>query len=273
MSDYIESFNYLKDNLNRMILYYFSEAFLDLPELSELKAKIEDPSKENQIALLTKDLSLKHDVNEYDYVNLLEKATLLQSNTFYLINLKETLNPNSFDFLINKYKETLESLIKILDVTNEINKPTNFKKNNILKKYLDLQQELLNSHLEEINNKFFPSVFNWKLPKTTTQIQESKSRLKDLIIKGNAEAIEKVLINEFKNCNNITINRMFTALSSLGYIIEEYGNKKKLIECLNNSIGSEKYIYRLVFINKINVYNDKKYIQLRTKISNLLEKL
>ena len=66
---------------------------------------------------------------------------------------------------------------------------------------------------------------------------------------------------------------MFTARSRIGYIIEEYGKKKKLIECLNNSIGSEKYISRLVFINKINVYNDKKYIQLRTKISNLLEKL
>ena len=66
---------------------------------------------------------------------------------------------------------------------------------------------------------------------------------------------------------------MFTTLSSLGYIIEEYGDKKRLIECFNNSIGSEKYNSRLVFINKIKTNQDKKYIQLRTKIINLLEKL
>ena len=272
-TDYTENIKYLNDNLNRMMLYYFSEAFLDLPELSELKSSIEDPSKQNQIVLLTKDLSIKYDVNNEDYGNLFDKTTLLKSNTFYLIGLKETFNSNSFNFLTNNYKQILESSIKILDVLNEFNKSVYLKKSDILKNYLDLQQNILNFHLQEINETFFLPKFKWELPKTIIQIQESKSRLKDLIIKGNPEAIEKVLINEFKNTNNVTINRMFTALSSLGYIIEEYGNKKKLIECLNNSIGSEKYISRLVFINKINVYNDKKYIQLRTKISNLLEKL
>ncbi len=272
-TDYTENIKHLKDNLNRMMLYYFSKAFLDLPELSELKSSIEDPSKQNQIVLLTKDLSIKYDVTIEDYFNLLDKTTLLKSNTFYLIGYKEASNFNSFNFLINNYKEILENFIKILDVLNEINKSVNFKKSDILKNYLNLQQNLLNLHLQEINKTFFQPKLEWELPKAIIPIQEPKPRLKDLIIKGNAEAIEKVLINEFENTNNITINRMFTALSSLGYIIEEYGNKKKLIECINNSIGSEKYNSRLVFINKINVYNDKKYIQLRTKISNLLEKL
>lgn len=273
-TDYIDNIKYLKDNLNRMMLYGFvKKSIFDSPVFSGIKPSTEEPIEKINLVLRTKDLSLKDYVSLDDYLNLLDKRELLRSNIFRLLSLQENLNSNSFNFLVSEYKKFLEDTIKKIDKLNRDNKYTDLKNSDIIIKYLDLQQELLNSHLEEINNKFFPPIFNWKLPKSTIPIQESKSKLKDLIIKGNAEAIEKVLINEFKNSNNITINRMFTALSSLGYIIDEYGNKKKLIECLNNSIGSEKYISRLVFINKINVYNDKKYIQLRTKISNLLEKL
>jgi hypothetical protein len=271
--DYIEILKYLKNNLNRLMVYYLSDIMLDSPQLSDAKANFEDPSILNQTLLVTKNLDFKSEVTPEDFVELLNKKSFLESNTFYLIELKATLNPESFDFLINKYMEDLRMFIRNSELLIQNYEMACKVKSATLKNYLHSQNNLFNEHLQEINNKFFPPIFKWKLPKPTIPIQEPRPRLKDLIIKGNAEAIEKVLINEFKNTNSVTINRMFTALNSLGYIIEEYGNKKNLIECLNNSIGSEKYISRLVFINKINVYNDKKYIQLRTKISNLLEKL
>ncbi|MCU4188627.1 hypothetical protein M9Q43_05545 [Flavobacterium sp. HXWNR29] len=271
--DYIGILKDLKNNLNKLMVYYLSEIMLDSPQLSDIKANFEDPSILNQTLLVTKNLDFKGEVTPEDFVELLNKKSLLESNTFYLIELKASLNPESFDFLIDKYMEDLRMFIRNSELLIQNYEVACKVKSNTLNNYLLLQDKLFKEHLQEINNKFFPPIFKWKLPKPTIPIQEPKPRLKDLIIKGNAEAIEKVLMNEFKNTNSVTINRMFTALNSLGYIIEEYGNKKNLIECLNNSIGSEKYISRLVFINKINVYNDKKYIQLRTKISNLLEKL
>jgi hypothetical protein len=66
---------------------------------------------------------------------------------------------------------------------------------------------------------------------------------------------------------------MFTALDKLGYIKIEYGTREYLIECLNNSINENKFKFKSVFISKIDIINDREYIDLRNKINYLIENL
>ena len=87
-----------------------------------------------------------------------------------------------------------------------------------------------------------------------------------LILKENPEAIEKIIINKFKNYNYTNINRMFVALDELGILKLEYGNRKELIECFNNSIGENKFEYKKVFKSKIDKIGDRQYKTIKVKI-------
>ena len=97
--DYIGILKNLKNNLNRLMVYYLSELILDLPELNDFKADFEDPSIFNQTILVTKNLEFKVKLTAEDLVELLDKKTLLESNTFYLIELKASLNKESLGIL------------------------------------------------------------------------------------------------------------------------------------------------------------------------------
>lgn len=265
-ADYIGILKNLKNNLNKLMVYYLSEIMLDSPQLSDAKANFEDPSILNQTLLVTKNLDFKSEVTPEDFVELLNKKSLLESNTFYLIELKASLNKESFDFLINKYMEDLrmfkgnsELLVQNYEVACKVKSTT-------LKNYLLLQDKLFNEHLQEINNKFFPPIFKWKLHKPTIPIQEYKPRLKDLIIKGNPEEIEKIIVDKFKSYNYTNINRMFVALDELGILKLEYGNRKELVECFNNSIGENMLEYEKIFKSKIDKIGDKYYKTIKGKI-------
>lgn len=271
--DYIGILKNLKNNLNRLMVYYLSDLILDLPELNDLKADFEDPNIFNQTILVTKNLKFKVNLTTEDLVELLDKKTILESNTFYLIELKASLNKESFDFLIKKYIEDLkmfinnsESLIQNYELACKV-------KSSTLDNYLLFQEKIFKEHLQEINNKFFPPIFNWKLPKPIIPKQDSKPRLKDLIIKGNAEAIEKTIVDNFKSSNNVTIHRMFIALEKLGYIKIEYGSRNHIIECLNNSIGSIRFKSKSVFAHEIDFMSDKKYLKTRNQIQSLIENI
>ena len=271
--DYIEILKYLKNNLNRLMVYYLSEVMLDSPQLSDVKANFEDPSILNQTLLVTKNLDFKDEVTSEDFVELLNKKSLLESNTFYLIELKATLNPESFDFLINKYLEDLRMFIRNSELLIQNYEMACKVKSATLKNYLLSQNNLFNEHLQEINNKFFPPIFNWKLPKPIIPKQDPIPRLKDLIIKGNADAIEKTIVDNFKSSNNVTIHRMFIALEKLGYIKIEYGSRNHIIECLNNSIGSIRFKSKSVFAHEIDFMSDKKYLKTRNQIQSLIENI
>lgn len=270
--DYTDNIKKLKDNLNKMTLYCFvKKSIFDLPVFNGIKPSSKEPIEKFNIVLHTKDLSLKYDVSTEDYLNLLDKEELLKSNLFRLLDLQDNLNSNSLNFLISEYKDFLVDKIKSLEKLNRDNKYTDSINCLIIKKYLDLQQELFNSHLEEINNTFFNPKFNSELTKPLITKQEPKPRLKDLIIKGNAELIEKIIVDNFKNSKNVTIHRMFIALEKLGYIKIEYGSRNHIIECFNNSIGSYNFKYKSVFVKEIDFMSDKEYLKTRNYILSLIE--
>lgn len=268
--DYIGILKNLKNNLNRLMVYYLSELILDLPELNDFKADFEDPSIFNQTILVTKNLEFKVKLTAEDLVELLDKKTLLESNTFYLIELKASLNKESFDFLIKKYIEDLKMFINNSELLIQNYEIACKVKSTTLNNYLLFQEKIFKEHLQEINNKFFPPIFKWKLPKPTIPLQEPKPRLKDLIIKGNPEEIEKIIVDKFKSYNYTNINRMFVALDELGILKLEYGNRKELVECFNNSIGENMFESRKVFKSKIDKVGDKHYKNIKLKIIKVL---
>lgn len=272
-TDYIEHLEYLNNNLFRMMLLYFSKAFFDAHEFNVFKEKIENPSLLNMTVLITEDLIINYEIQPMDYFKLHKKRTILESNTFYLINLKTKSNPLSFNYLIDKYVNQLNNFTIITEILLEKYETHCKIKSSDLESYLKLQENIFHEHQQEINNKFFPPKFNLDLSKFTFPPKRPKPRLKDLIIKGNPEVIEKIIVDNFKSSNNVTIHRMFIALEKLGYIKIEYGSRNHIIECLNNSIGSIRFKSKSVFAHEIDFMSDKKYLKTRNQIQSLIENI
>lgn len=141
-----------------------------------------------------------------------------------------------------------------------------------MKNCLSLQERIFLEHFNEIKIKFI----DLRLPKLKPNIfvknllNSEKQKLKSLILKGNPEKVERILVDNFKDSNNKTLNRLFTALDNLGYIKIEHGERNKIIEYFNNSIGENKFSPTSVFKTKIDIYTDVHYKKIRNKLVDLI---
>lgn len=274
--------NILTSNLNKMMLYYFSEEILNLNIFIDAKKQLNKETNLNIIFFLNQnsEVVITETVTTKDYSVLLSKKNWLDANVYYLLDLKTNLNPEPFEYLVAKYSEILSGYLNIATILLENYEMYCLTKSGLLKIYLDTQLQFLNFHKADIKNQFFKPKYDFiKLPDALkdkpNEVKEigNKPRLRDVIIKGNAVAIEKILVKTFNRSQNLDINRMFTALVNLQYIIMKHGDREFLIECLNNSIEGKKYNSRNVFKSTINTSIDNQYKVIRNTIINLLENL
>lgn len=278
-TDYKSELKLLNDNICKVLLLYCSDKILDLPLLSDYKEILNVEENPNYLFFSDQDSKsiIKVDLSAENYIKLLNNKQLLESNTFYLLNLKTKVNAELFNFLSKKYLRNLDTYIYFAEILLDNYEEYCLIKSDLLKNYLRMQLQFFNSHKAEVNKQFFEPIFDFiKLPDSLmdkpneARGTETKPRLRDVIIKGDAVAIEKTLVKSFKNASNVDIHRVFKALEKLGYIVINYNERKHLIDCLNNSIGSEKYLYKSVFVSDIDIMTDKKYQDIRNKIISLV---
>lgn len=274
--------NILTSNLNKMMLFYISEEILNLNIFIDAKKQLNKDTNPNFIFFLNQnsEVVISETVTAVDYSVLLSKKNWLDANVYYLLDLKTNLNPEPFEYLVAKYSEILNGYLDFATILLENYEMYCLTKSSLLKNYLHTQLQFLNSHKADINYQFFKPKYDFiKLPDALkdkpNEVKEigSKHRLRDVIIKGNSVAIEKILVKTFSRSQNLDINRMFTALANLHYIIMKHGDREFLIECLNNSIEGKKYNSRNVFKSTINTSIDDQYKAIRNTINNLLENL
>lgn len=281
-NDYTSDVKLLNDNICKVLLFYCSDKILDLPLLSDYKEILNVEANPNYLFFSDQDSKsiIKFNLSAENYIKLLNNKGLLESNTLYLLNLKTKVNGELFNFLTQKYLKNLDSYIYFAEILLENYEEYCFIKSDLLKNYLIVQLQLLNEHKAELNKLFFEPVFDFS--KLTDALKdksneakeiEAKPKLRDVIIKGDAVAIEKILVKTFSRSQNLDINRIFTALHNLHYIIMKHGDRKFLIQCLNNSIGEKKYSSENVFKSAINTSTDNDYKIIRNTINNLLENL
>ena len=272
--DYTQELDYLFNNLKSRLLYYLSEIINQHPLFINAQLDI-DNKYLNQIIYFDKDRNVHFQITIEDYFEILDKQKLLEANIFKLLQLKSNLNKESFTFIRDSYNTELTMHWNNAKILNNIYEEACFVKSDLLKNCLIAQEQIFNNHFNEITQRFFIP----PLPKVSPGLKfinniiksENKPRLKDLIIKGNPEVIEKIIVNNFKNSKNVTIHRMFIALEKLGYIKIEYGSRNYIIECFNNSIGIDKFKVKSVFVKEIDFMNDKEYFNTRNHISSLIE--
>ncbi len=267
--DYTQELDYLFNNLKSRLLYYLSEIINQHPLFINAQLNI-DNKYLNQIIYFNKNRNVHFQITIEDYFEILDKQKLLEANIFKLLQLKSNLNKESFTFIMDSYNTELTMHWNNAKILNNIYEEACFVKSDLLKNCLIAQEQIFNNHFNEITQRFFTP----PLPKENPSLKfinniiksENKPRLKDLILKENPEAIEKIIINKFKNYNYTNINRMFVALDELGILKLEYGNRKELIECFNNSIGENKFEYKKVFKSKIDKIGDRHYKIIKVKI-------
>ena len=267
--DYTQELDYLFNNLKNTFLFYLSEIITKHPLYKKPQPDF-DTKCLNQVVFIDKNGKENFKITIQDYFEILEKKNLLDANIFKLLQLKSNLNNESFTFIRDSYYQELTKHWGNAKTYNNSYEEACFVKSDLLKNCLMAQEQIFSNHFNEITQRFFTP----PLPKENPSLKfinniiksENKPRLKNLILKENPEAIEKIIINKFKNYNYTNINRMFVALDELGILILEYGNRKELIECFNNSIGEKKFEYKKVFKSRIDKISDKHYKTIKLKI-------
>ncbi|WP_139181036.1 hypothetical protein [Winogradskyella thalassocola] len=92
--------------------------------------------------------------NGVEYLELLGKSKILQSNIFELLDLKSRLDKDAFHYLLDEYFKDLDSQIMLTDMISKEAKDTTINYKHEIQGYLDLQYNQLTVHKEEIQIKF-----------------------------------------------------------------------------------------------------------------------
>lgn len=269
--DYLSEIKKMKLNLSSSMVYYLTEKILDNPILENTQIDI-DRKFLNQVIYCNKDSEVFPEIPQMAYFEILNKQTLLEANTFRLLQLKSKLDVETFSLIKSKYFDEISNYYNLSSILNEFYEEACFVKSNDLKNCLSLQERIFLEHFNEIKIKFI----DLRLPKLKPNIfvknllNSEKQKLKSLILKGNPEKVERILVDNFKDSNNKTLNRLFTALDNLGYIKIEHGERNKIIEYFNNSIGENKFSPTSVFKTKIDIYTDVHYKKIRNKLVDLI---
>ena len=267
----------LRDNLYGILLFYFNKRMIRLDIYKEIRKKIKNFGVNDTIIYLDEKCFLHLDDTAFDILTIMSKKTRLEYSMVWLFELKSNQNPDSFNYTLKKYVaevRTFSLISTYLFINYDDLCPFKSEK---LKASLNFQTDTLIDHLTELNNNFIQpeptdyNIINTTQPKVQTLDIAKKPNLQDLILKGDSKKIEKIIVENFKQSSNIDINRMFVALEKLGYININFGNRKQIIECLNNSIGFMMYEPQSIFKIKIDPFTDKNYIAIRNNLIKWIE--
>lgn len=207
-----------------------------------------------------------------------EKIIKLSNNSFELAQLKDTLGTASFNFIFDKYLEQLNTYSEITEMLVEnydILYPNTIK---VPKNMIILQQNILKTHLEEIEKKV--GIIAEKLSSTElitnivknepfNQFIEKKSnknivKIKpfiDFIKHDNKVEIEKIIKTHYSDFRGVSLRYLIEFLKEEGLLIINYGDAMKLHTSFTELFdGKNIGAYSTIFDNKVFSSKDVKYI-------------
>ena len=158
MSEYpkslFETFETLRLNLYKPLIFYIPRSII--PE--DKKEYFEAPRFKdyfNNVIIINqkgRDYELK---DQPSFYQIMLKQGMLDENIFNLLDKKETLNENQFDFLLSKYLIQINFYVLISEWFNRNMKLHIDKISDEVKSSFKLQYEVFFKHLEQLKSSYF----------------------------------------------------------------------------------------------------------------------
>jgi len=158
-----ETFNNLKDNLYKPLIFYVPRSIIP-EDKKELFSASKFDSVFHRIAIIDKKGNILELKSNIKLLQLLEKPTLLDKNIFLLLEKKEILKPNPFNFLLEKYIEQLNFYVLISDWMDKNIAVDIPDLDSGIKSYFELQKKIFQKHLEVFQNNFLSNAISLSKP-------------------------------------------------------------------------------------------------------------
>lgn len=282
--------NELINELYRNFIFYIPKKKFNQNILEAYEINIELNHLDNWLdkILYFNDLGLSNYEEEtLELSHILYKSSKLNNNVFSLFELKEALERDSFNFILEKYLEQVrfhDTVSRLLINYFDVNCPVTDEQ---LKTLFNLQYININKHLKEIEKNFCqltrpldtknidPSIFlkNITIPKfvkTKINITEEKY-LRDYILHPKREEIENIIVKRFHNRSARNIRYLIESLEDIKLITLEQGKKKLIYEALRNSFDNNIKAYKSIFGYPINKVENKDFKSLKLELNKSLD--
>lgn len=218
-------------------------------------------------------------------INISKKNIELQKNCFEIVQLKDNLGTESFNYLYKKYIERINSILKgsELMITNydELYPESSKKPKNMIM----MQEAILQSHLLEIEEKIgikSTQIDNKELIKNIivikpfNQFTEKKDTeiipFRNFIRHHNKVEIENIIKEHFSDLRGVSLRYLIEFLIKKGVLIIKHGDATKIYHSIkelfdNKDIGA----YTSIFDNKVFSVDDKNFEKAEISFEKMLK--
>ncbi|MFD2890851.1 hypothetical protein ACFS5J_02360 [Flavobacterium chuncheonense] len=210
---------------------------------------------------------------------LLEKTYRLRSNILSIFELKESLKPETFQYIFEKYHEQIsvhKTITALLVEHYDSNCP---EKSEDLKNLFLSQQNILATHYNEIEKhfkikpnteKFNSQELIEKLKNLNTPITSNKKYLRDYILHPNKIEIERIILNLYSERNGTSIRYLIECMEEIKLITLEHGKRKLIHEAMQNSFNGQLPSYKAVFGYTIDKIQNTDYKNVKLELNKSL---
>lgn len=277
MSDLNSKYNELSNEIYRNFIFYIPMSILNMEEFKKLPG--DSISIINRIIYIDDDLNFIYE-NSLEFPTLLIKSGKLKTNCFKLLEYKEELRENSFNYLSENYLKQLETYTFFsnqLSLYFEKNSPV---KDSNTQALFNCQNLNFNTHLAEVEKitgqkaqNFNAQVFIQEVKETpvfkrfSVILPPKEKYFRDFISHERNKEIEKIILEKFQNEKGKKLRYLIEYLNELEIISLVHGDRTKIYSAMKNSFNWEIGTHQSIFGNWFSKPN-KEYTKFKETLNS-----
>ncbi|QYJ68282.1 hypothetical protein [Flavobacterium litorale] len=221
--------------------------------------------------------------NNITFAICLLKSGALQNNCFQLMEYKETLSENSFNYLAENYLKQVETYTYIsnqLLLHFEKNSPN---KDLNTKAIFHYQNFYFNNHLDEINRitGLKPQIFNQETiveevtnskiyKKFSPTFFKKEKSFKDFISHDRNLEIETIILKKYPIIKGKKLRYIIEFFVKKGILTITYGTQTELYHAMKKTFDCNIGTYPSIFGYKVNESKDSDYLRIANELEIIL---
>ncbi|HCQ12058.1 MAG TPA: hypothetical protein DIU01_02085 [Flavobacterium sp.] len=216
-----------------------------------------------------------------------KKVLSLQNNCFEIVQLKDSLGIESFNYFYNSYIERIRSFLAASELMISNYDELYPQSPRTPKAILIMQEAILKTHLIEVEEKigirtndldFASCVKNIILSENFNHFRKTKStgvkQFREFITHKNKIEIENIIKTYYSDLKGVSLRYLMEFLTEKGVLTVKYGDGQPILDSLkvlfnNDNIGA----YNSVFASKVFTAGDKNYKKAKINFEKTLNKI
>ena len=255
-------------------------SILDMEEFKKLPEQ--SISIINRIIYIDDDLNFIYE-NSQEFPTLLIKSGKLKTNCFKLLEYKEELNENSFNFLSENYLKQLEAYTFFANQLLFYFEKNSPEKDSNTKSLFNCQSLNFNTHIAEVEKitglkaqTFNQQVFIQEVKETPVfkkfsfNIPQREKHFRDFISHEKNKEIETAIFKKYPTIKGKKLRYIIEFLIEKKLLTITYGTQTQLYDALKKTFNCNIGTYPSIFGYKVNENKDSDYSRITNELETIL---